>query len=228
MAESDMFTGQLADAARSMQGENGTQDTLDKAVVIATELIECCDLAGISIVHHNGIETPAGSDAALRRIDELQYELKEGPCLDALLTHETVHSTGLADDERWPKWGPRVATEIGVASNVSYRLFTTKDTLGAMNLYSRKPEAFDTEDIYNGQALAAHVAVALASAQNAENLETAVTNRTVIGQAEGILMERFDISAEHAFSVLRRVSQQRNVKLSRVAEQLVTTRETPS
>lgn len=227
MADSDIFTRQLADAARSMQGETGTQETLDKAVVIATEIIDGCDLAGISIVHPNGIDTPAGSDESLRRIDELQYELKEGPCLDALRTHETVHSTDLAGDERWPGWGPRVARDIGVVSNVSYRLFTTRDTLGAMNLYSRKPEAFDTDDIYNGQALAAHVAVALAGAQNAEHLETAVTNRTVIGQAEGILMERFDISADHAFAVLRRVSQQRNVKLSQVAEQLVRTRETP-
>lgn len=227
MADSDMFTRQLADAARSMQGETGTQETLDKAVVIATEIVDGCDLAGISIVHRHLIDTPAGSDESLKRIDELQYELKQGPCLDALRTHETVHSTDLAGDERWPEWGPRVTKEIGVASIVTYRLFTSRDTLGAMNLYSRRPGAFDTEDIYNGQALAAHVAVALAGAQNTEHLETAVTNRTVIGQAEGILMERFDISAEHAFSVLRRVSQQRNVKLSRVAEDLVRSRRTP-
>ena len=130
-------------------------------------------------------------------------------------------------DPRWPTWGPLVAKEIGVVSIVSYRLFTTEDTLGALNLYSRRPDAFDTDDVYNGQALAAHVAVALAASQNTTHLELAIANRTVIGQAEGILMERFGITAEQAFAVLRRVSQHRNVKLNRVAEELVRTRETP-
>ena len=115
-----------------------------------------------------------------------------------------------------------------MGSIVSYRLFTTKDTLGALNLYSRKTNAFDTDDIYNGQALAAHVAVALSASQHVEQLELAISTRTVIGRAEGILMERFDLSADKAFAVLRRVSQRRNVKLNQVAAELVRTRETPS
>jgi GAF domain-containing protein len=142
--------------------------------------------------------------------------------------HETVHSPNLAEDPRWPHWGPRVTQEVGVGSILSYRLFTTKDTLGALNLYSHKTNAFDSDDILNGQALAAHVAVALSASQHVEHLELAIATRTVIGQAEGILMERFDIPADKAFAVLRRVSQRRNVKLNRVAEELVRTRETPS
>jgi len=221
------FAQQLADAARSMQGWSSTQQTLDKVVLVATEMIQGCDLAGISVVHPGGIDTPAGSDEALRRIDELQFTLKQGPCFDALRTHETVHSRDLATDERWPTWGPLVAKEIGVVCIVSYRLFTSADTLGAMNLYSRSHEAFDSDDVYNGQALAAHVAVALAASQNAEHLELAISNRTVIGRAEGILMERFNIPPDQAFAVLRRVSQHRNVKLNRVAEELVRTGKTP-
>ncbi|HET6626686.1 MAG TPA: GAF and ANTAR domain-containing protein [Nocardioidaceae bacterium] len=227
MSERESFARHLAAAARSMQGETGTQETLDKAVAIAVELIEGCDLAGISIVHRDDIDTSAGSDESLRRIDELQFAMGEGPCLDALKEHETVHSPDLAHDDRWPKWGPKIAKEIGVRSNVSYRLFTTADTLGAMNLYSRQVEAFDADDIYSGLALAAHIAVALAGAQNAEHLERAISNRTVIGQAEGILMERFNLTAEQAFGVLRRMSSQRNVKLSMIAEELVRTRQIP-
>lgn len=211
-----------------MQSERGIQETLDKAVVIATEIIGGCDVAGISVVQRHGIDTPAASDASLARLDSLQFEIREGPCFDALKDHETVHSIDLAADERWPVWGPKVSADMGLNSSVSYRLFTTKDTLGAMNLYSRKVGAFDTEDIDNGLALAAHVAVALAGAQNAEHLETALNSRTVIGQAEGILMERFDISPQRAFEVLSRVSQERNVKLHIVAQELVTTRTTPS
>ncbi len=227
MSPTPSISQQLADAARSMQGRASTQQTLDQVVLVATELIHGCDLVGISIVHAGGIDTPAGSDEALNRIDELQFKLKEGPCYDALRTHETVVSGSLRTDPRWPTWGPLVAKEIGVVSIVSYRLFTTEDTLGALNLYSRRPDAFDTDDVYNGQALAAHVAVALAASQNTTHLELAIANRTVIGQAEGILMERFGITAEQAFAVLRRVSQHRNVKLNRVAEELVRTRETP-
>lgn len=228
MDTSPNFAKQLADAARSMQGRPSTQQTLDKVVAVATEIIHGCDLVGISIVHGDRIETEAGSDETLNRIDELQFRLREGPCFDALRTHEIVHSGDLATDKRWPRWGPLVAKEAGVICVVSYRLFTTESTLGAMNLYSRRAEAFDTDDIYNGQALAAHVGVALAASQNAEHLELAITNRTVIGRAEGILMERFAIPPDQAFAVLRRVSQSRNVKLNRVAEELVRTGETPS
>jgi len=228
MTSHESFTRQVADAARSMQGLGTTQEILDEAAVVAIEIIEACDLAGMSILTPDGIDTPAGSGEALKRLDELQFALKEGPCFDALRKHEIVLSRNLATDERFPTWGPRVAKEIGVASIVSFRLFTGQDTLGAMNLYSRTLDAFDTEDVYNGAALAAHVSVALAEAQNVTNLETAISGRTAIGRAEGILMERFDLSPAEAFAVLRRVSQDRNVKLNRVAEELVRTRVTPS
>ena len=211
-----------------MHSKSTTQELLDEAVVIATEIIEGCDLAGMSIVNPLGIDTPAGSGDALRHLDGLQFELMEGPCFDALRMHEVVLSRDLANEERWPSWGPRVVDEIGVRSIVSYRLFTAEDTLGAMNLYSRRIDAFDTEDIDNGGALAAHVAVALAESQNVTHLETAIHVRTVIGRAEGILMERFDLLPAEAFGVLRRVSQHRNIKLNRVAEELVRTRRTPS
>jgi transcriptional regulator with GAF, ATPase, and Fis domain len=219
---------QLAEAARSMQEPVSTRETLERVVSIATELIHGCDLVGISIVHSSGIETPAASGEALRRVDGLQFQLKEGPCYDALRTHVTVSSPDLATDTRWPRWGPLVVAETGVRSIVSYRLFTTGDTLGALNLYSRSFDGFDADDIFDGEALAAHVAVALAGSENVEHLERAITNRTVIGRAEGILMERFDISPEQAFAVLRRVSQRRNVRLNRVAEDLVRTRQTPA
>lgn len=225
--DTSSFPEQLAQAARSMQGRTSTQLTLEQAVLAATEIIRGCDLVGISIVHSDGIDTPAGSSAALNRIDELQFTLKEGPCYDALHTHEIVRSDDLAHDPRWPRWGPLVARELGVVCIASYRLFSTEHTLGALNLYALEPDAFDADDITNGEALATHVGVALAASQHAEHLETGMANRTVIGRAEGILMERFDISPEDAFAVLRRVSQQRNVKLNRVAEELVRTRETP-
>ena len=106
-------------------------------------------------------------------------------------------------------------------------MFSTGRSLGALNLYGRDKSAFTSDDIEDGVALAAHVAVALAGAQQVENLERAVGNRTIIGQATGILMERFDLTSDRAFGALTRLSQQQNVKLRQVARQIVETRELP-
>lgn len=227
MIARDAFNRELSEAVRAMQATAGTQATLEQGVRSATTIIDGCDLAGISIVHAGGIATQAATDEVTRRIDELQYAIGEGPCLTSLREHETVHCPDLAHDERWPQWGAQMSRELGVGSSVSYRLFTTERSLGALNLYSLKVEGFDVDDIHNGLALAAHVAVAVAGAQRATNLERALVNRTVIGQAEGILMERFGLSADQAFAVLARVSQNGNTKLHEVALELVHTRETP-
>ena len=157
----------------------------------------------------------------------LQHERDEGPCLDALRQDHTVLSNDLSQDDRWPRWGPQVVERLGLRSSVSYRLFSTEGNLGALNLYAKKASAFSAEDIHDGLALAAHVGVALAAAQEVEQLEKALGGRTVIGQATGILMERFDLDPDRAFSVLSRMSQQKNVKLRELAEQIVTSRTVP-
>jgi GAF domain-containing protein len=201
---------------------------LDKSVGLATELIDGCDAAGVSIVHaRKSIDTQAATSALVERGDSLQYELQEGPCLDAIWDQETVFSPHLASDNRWPLWGPRVVDELGVRSMLSFQLFTTEDTLGALNMYSKRPDAFTAEDRIEGLALAAQVAVAVAAAREVEGLNSALTNRTVIGQAQGILMERFDMDADRAFAVLRRLSQSRNIRLHSIAADVVTTRMVP-
>jgi hypothetical protein len=138
-------------------------------------------------VRGDGIETAAATSESFRYGEGLQFDVGEGPCLEALRHHETVYSPDLARDERWRVWGSKVAAKIDARSIISYRLFTTKNTLGAMNLYSGSVAAFDIEDIDNGLALAAHVAVTLAAARNAETLERAATTGTVMGRPEADL-----------------------------------------
>lgn len=226
-----MFTDlndQLAEAARSMQAQAGTQRTLQRSVALATEILNGCDHAGVSVVHRNRkIDTPAATDATVRRADQLQYDTGEGPCLDAIWQQETVHSADLAADNRWPRWAPEVVTELKVASMLCFQLYTTGESLGAPNLYSNSCNGFDDDDVTAGTFLAAHIAVALAESQNADGLQTAGSSRTIIGQAQGILMERFRLDSGHAFAVLRRVSQESNTKLYKVASELIATRETP-
>jgi AmiR/NasT family two-component response regulator len=120
-----------------------------------------------------------------------------------------------------------VPRDTGICSSLSFQLFTSGDSLGALNLYCPYPHGFDAEDRAEGLTLAAHAAVALASAQTEEKLRSAIGNRTVLGQAQGILMERCKISPEKSFEVLRRVSQDGNVKVRDVAQHLVETGQTP-
>jgi GAF domain-containing protein len=222
------FIRELAAAARGMQDEDTPKDTMVRAVLIATRILSGCDAAGVCVVYRGErVDTHATSHDSLRHVDALQHELMEGPCLDALRIQDTVHSSDLSIDERWPRWGPEVAGRLGLFSIVSYRLYATGDNLGALNLYGKDRSAFSADDVHDGSALAAHVAVALAGAQEVENLEKALGGRTVIGQATGILMERFDLPADRAFGVLSKLSQDRNVKLRQLAEQIAQTRVVP-
>jgi GAF domain-containing protein len=219
---------QLAQASRDLHAEPDTQHTMERSVSLATELIHNCHYAGISIVHRNRpIDTPAATDELVRRGDELQYTFGEGPCLDAIWHYDTVISADLAEEDRWTRWAPHVAAELKFRSMLCLRLFTSTELVGGLNLYSKEIDAFDEDDAYTGTYLAAQVAVAVAETQQSEGLRIAALNRTIIGQAQGILMERYKIDAEEAFKVMRRVSQDNNIKVIRVADELVRTRRTP-
>jgi GAF domain-containing protein len=221
------FNRQLADAAREMSSESGTQLTLDRAVQMATDMIESCDLAGISVAGPDHIETPAASDETLRTIDERQYEIGEGPCLDALRQEEVLTVGNLAEDPRWPRWGPHVADELGIHSSMSFRLFTTGDNIGVFNLYAKSVDAFSSDDVLDGMILAAHAAVALAATLEEDHLHRALDSRRMIGEATGIIRERFGLTTDQAFGVLRRISQTQNIKLHQVAQTLVDTGSLP-
>jgi len=217
----------LAEVARELASED-VEHTLEKAERLAVDVVGACDAAGVTVVREKQVETPLHTEELARRGDELQHQLGEGPCLDAITADDLIVSRDLATEQRWPKWAPAVVEELGLRSLMCVQLFTSEQTVGALNMYSRQPDAFDEKvDRPEAQALAAHIAVALASAQEVEGLNIALTSRTVIGQAEGILMERFGLSAERAFQVLQRVSSHTNTKLRAVAEELVRTRQTP-
>jgi GAF domain-containing protein len=219
---------ELAAVARALQTEPTTQRTLDRSVRLAVQLIPDCHFAGISIVQDDRtITTTAATDPLLMAGDELQYALGEGPGLDALWHYDTVISPDLAHDQRWPNWAPRAAAELNIASMLSLQLFTSTTVVGALNLYSTITDAFDDDALDTATALAAHVAVAVAETQHADQLHLKATSRAIIGQAQGILMERYDLDDEQAFRALRRVSQDTNTKLGHVAEELIRTRKTP-
>ena len=166
------------------------------------------------------IQTPASTSPIVSVCDELQYSLREGPCLSAIWSGECFVVEDVAQDPRFPKWGPAAAA-AGVGSIVSLRLFTSAQVMGALNIYSRTALAFSEEDVDVATIFASHAATALAAAKLVSGLETAVLTRHTIGIAQGILMSRYGITADRAFDVLRRYSTHTHTKLRAVALSIV-------
>jgi GAF domain-containing protein len=199
----------------------------------AVDAVEGCDHAGISLISRHGeIRTVAATDDVPLKVDAVQYEVGQGPCLNAIDQHETFLIVDLATDERWPSFSRRAAAETGVHSMLSFRLFVDGDdgTIGALNLYSRRPGAFDEHDSAVGTILAAHAAIAVQAARSeerADHLEEAVRSNREVGMAMGILMASGCSTQEQAFAALRRASQHLNRKLRDVAADVVETGQLP-
>ena len=230
MPEERDFDERLAAIARELLNEPDLQHPLLRVVEAAAPNLDVAVWASVSLVERRReVDTPATSDDRAARADQLQYELEEGPCLDAIWEQETFQIDDMTVDEHYPRWSSKVAEETGIRSSLSLQLFTdvNQQSLGALNLYSPQPNAFDAETRGEGLAFAGQAAVALRSAQTEEHLRTAMATRTLIGQAQGILMERLKITPDQAFAVLSRLSQERNEKLREVARRLVETGEIP-
>jgi len=216
----------FADLAVRLHDGPTVQETVERVVQFALSAVGCRH-AGVLMVHgRNRIESAAVTDPVAAKADQLQLAAGEGPCLAALTDDHSYRVDDTAVDRRWPRWSPLVA-ELGLRSVLSVRLFTSATTVGALNLFDPEPCRFDADDVAVAHVLARHAAVALASTRQVEHLELAVDARKLIGQAQGILMERFDLDADRAFAVLRRYSQDHNIKLRAVAQRLVETRQLP-
>jgi len=202
------------------------QSRLDRTTELAVELIPACEGAGITVVTENRPTTEAAAGAATRSLDERQYAVGEGPCLDAVRTGERVKIKSIAEERRWPRFIP-FAARRGLIASMSIPLTLQRSTLGALNLYSLS-DPFGVEDENIGDRIAHQAAVALANAQAYDNAHTmvdqlteALETRDIIGQAKGIIMATRRCTSEEAFAELRRISQDRNVKLRDVARQIV-------
>ncbi|WP_432118816.1 GAF and ANTAR domain-containing protein [Streptomyces sp. bgisy032] len=214
------YAEQMAVLARDLLAQDSVQATLDAVAQSAVKLIEGCDAAGILAVSKGRTVTLSVCGDMVEESDRLQGELGEGPCFDAAHRVDGERLFRIADmtlpQPSWPLYS-RAARDLGIGSMTGVLLYTDQQDFGALNLYSRSPGAFGADIESAGWLLASHAAVALAGARTVEQLEHALETRHSIGEAMGILMERHRLSQEEAFAVLRRLSQQHNVKLRDVA-----------
>lgn len=217
----------LSKIARTLEPEPDVDRTVGHIVVAAAATVPGADEAGVSLLDGGRMLSVGPSSAVVTRLDHLQHQLHEGPCVDAIFEHPVYRTGDIGTDSRWPRFG-REAAEAGVRSMLGFRLFTSRAVIGALNLYSWRPDAFDEEAERVGELFAAHAAVALAGSRGQAQLRVALKTRDMIGMAKGILMERHRVGPDRAFEMLVEASQHANMKLRDAAEWLVREGSTPA
>ena len=210
------------------QYHDDLEKTLTAVAEAAVGTVPGASSAGISLQSGpKRLETRWATSELPSQVAEAQSAAEEGPCLEAIETGGPVRVDDLGADRRWPAFVARI--EGGpTASMVTVPLMLSGTSIGSLSVYSADREAFDRSAEDTALVLAGHAAVAIAAAQEEEGLRTALAARDVIGQAKGILMERYKLSADEAFTLLVRSSQRTNVKLREVAEEIATTGAIPA
>lgn len=212
--------------AHDLYDQTSLEKTLEKIVESAVTVVGC-DYAGLLITSKgNQFVAITASDPAAEKADKLQIELHEGPGIAAIAEARTTVVQDTAADKRWLRWAAGMR-DLQLGSLLAVRLWTTQSTLGALNLYACSPRWFDPDALAAAEVFGRHASIALSSARQEESLQQAIDARTLIGRAQGILMERFALDDEGAFEVLRRYSQNTNTKLNEVARILVRSRILP-
>jgi GAF domain-containing protein len=219
------IAARMAELARTLAREPTLEDVLREVTAAAVDLIPGVDTAGILYVKRGGeFESIAGTSEVPHQLDELQMKFDEGPCLRAALADTIVRTDDFNAEKRWPKYSP-AAVEVGVLSGLSFKLYTSDRTAGALNLFGFAPREWDSDAETVGSVLAAHAAAAVIAAQQAEQLQAALLTRDRIGQAKGMIMERYGVDDVRAFQMLRQLSQESNTKLADVAAQVIDSRD---
>jgi GAF domain-containing protein len=223
-AQNHDLAQRMAELARAAAAPRSVEEVLADVTATAKELIPGVDTAGVLLIAKGGkFETLAGTSEVPQQLDEFQMKYNEGPCVEAALDELIVRTDDFRTEQRWPRYSA-AAAEIGVLSGLSFKLYTAERTAGALNLFGFKPNAFSAEDETIGAVLAAHAAAAILASRQGEQLESALSTRDRIGQAKGIIMERYNVDDVRAFDMLRRLSQESNTKLVDIAERVIATR----
>jgi transcriptional regulator with GAF, ATPase, and Fis domain len=217
---SNELAQKLGDLAVRLQAQKATGDTLRTIVEAAANIVPGARWVGISLIQRGKVVAKAPTDPIVAKLDELQNELSDGPCITALREHHTVLIDDMSRETRWPEF-VREAVSLDVHSLLSFQLFVESETLGAMNLYGAEPNCFTHESVDVGTIVAQHAAVAMFGVAAATQFHAALASRDVISQAKGILMQRNNITGVEAFAMLTHASADTNIKLVEVAHWLV-------
>jgi GAF domain-containing protein len=221
MTEPDAVVRIMGGVARVLQGASDLDEALAAAAEAAAVAVPQARSVSLWLVRRDGEPTIGARTGAIAETpDRLQRELQQGPVLDCLARHATVWSDDLGHDDRWPAYGAQ-ATDHGIRSQLCVSLPTEHGSLGALSLYAPDRAVFDEEARMLAELCGTRAAATLTFAATVDQLNDALTTRTSIGTALGIVMERYQLDEDAAFQYLVRLSQTGNEKLRDVAHKLV-------
>jgi GAF domain-containing protein len=195
-------------------------DTLASVTHAAVRLMAGVDYADVLLIDKDGFQSAAATSPLVTELDAVQVGLQQGPCFEAAVRAEVVTCPDLRSDERWPEFAA-AAVDAGVRSMMSYQLYTHQHGTGALNLLGSVPTTFGFQEQVIGAMLATHAAIALLAANKQEQFESALASRDLIGQAKGMIMERFQVNAVKAFELLTKLSQDANTPVRHIAQRIV-------
>lgn len=209
---------------REFANPRSVDATLESITSAAMTTIDGVDSVDVLLIDEDGAYRSAGSTSALASdMSQLQHRLGYGPCIDAAVGETLVLSHDLSDEKRWPDYSAAAAA-AGARSVMSLQLYTHQgrpSCRASLNLFSNSPNAFEPDSQAAAVMLATHAALALVAHDREAQFRSALASRDAIGQAKGMLMERFTIDAVRAFEMMVKLSQDSNTKLVNVAAQIV-------
>jgi transcriptional regulator with GAF, ATPase, and Fis domain len=196
------------------------EETLTRVTAAAVHLVDGADYADVMLLDNGEFRSVAPTDPLVTDLDRVQMDHRQGPCLEAAAVNSVVRSADLRREPRWPEFATS-AVEFGVHSVVSFQLYTHHQGSGALNVLSKRSHGLDLHAEAALAMLATHAAITLIAADKQTQFESALASRDVIGQAKGIIMERYKLDAGRAFSTLVKLSQDTNTPLRLLAQRLV-------
>jgi GAF domain-containing protein len=217
--ESDALARSMAEAALFLNEPTEDVDTvLGRLAEVALRAVPGVEVVSISVATRGSVSTKAATDPLAQQLDQLQYDLQEGPCIDALRDPDKgeVVVDDMAHDQRWPRYGPAAASQ-GLRSQMGVRIFREGHSVGGLNLYASRAKAFHDGTRAAAEIFAVHAAVAMDKARTVTSLTEALATRQTIGVAVGLVMHTYTVNESAAFNYLVRVSQTTNTKLRDVA-----------
>jgi transcriptional regulator with GAF, ATPase, and Fis domain len=217
------FDQVLASAVLEMAREPSVPATIERLTGLIVEAIDTCDAAAVAVFEGGTPTTLVASDEAIRDVLQTYARFGTTPGKTAYGDHDAVYSPDLSRDARWPDYSTGLTQTLGIHTVYALPLRLDNKPVAVLVLYAKAVNAFDHEAMETAQVLAVHATAAVTGAVELAHLHAALDSRTVIGQATGMVMERFGLDASSAFGVLRRLSQEQNIKLRDIADQVVET-----
>jgi transcriptional regulator with GAF, ATPase, and Fis domain len=214
---------EIADVVQILQLETaGVDSLLEELTESAVKAVPGARYAGITVADRDGTVHSASSTGRYPALlDKIQHAHGEGPCLSAAWEQHVIRIDDLTLERRWPAYSSDAVEQTPIRSIVSFQLFTEHQTMAALNLYAEQPDAFDDDAVELGLIFATHTTLAWKTLRREEQFRHALESRDIIGQAKGMVMERFKIDAVQAFELLKRLSQNSNTPVVAVARRLI-------